>query len=166
MNFNANIQMMHDINTPSFLEDEFSLEWLMSRNERYCLVSLLGKIRPKVAIEVGVRTGGSLQVLSKYCEKVYALDIDPDVENHLKDHFSNVEFITGDSRVTVPQVLKQIQKNNESLEFAIIDGDHSALGVNADIENLLNYVPTTSLSIILHDSFNPTCRRGMLAVDY
>jgi len=35
-----------------------------------------------------------------------------------------------------------------------------------DIENLIKYVPVKSLNIILHDSFNPKCRKGMITPNY
>ncbi|HRG38969.1 MAG TPA: class I SAM-dependent methyltransferase [Bacteroidia bacterium] len=152
--------------TPNFIEDDFSLNWYMTRNERYCFTKLLEKIKPKVSIEIGSFDGGSLQVISKHSEKVYAIDIDTTLEERLKGKFHNVTFLMGDSKVIVPKLLKELQEKGESLEFALIDGDHSALGVKADIENMIKYVPSHSLNIILHDSFNPECRSGMKAVNY
>lgn len=138
----------------------------MTRNERYCFKTLLEKLKPKISIEIGTLKGGSLQVLTLNSEKVYAIDIDPTLEQRLKDKFPNVVFLMGDSRDIVPKLIKELEKNNESIEFALIDGDHTALGVKADIENIISYVPTNRLNIILHDSFNPECRNGMKAVNY
>lgn len=107
-----------------------------------------------------------MQVISKHSEKVYAIDIDPTLPDRLKGKFNNVTFLIGDSKEIVPKLIKELQEKNESIEFALIDGDHSAPGVKADIENMINYVPSSSLNIILHDSFNPECRRGMKAVNY
>ncbi len=39
---------------PNFLEEEFPLEWHMSRNERYAFIKLLEKVKPKVSIEIGL----------------------------------------------------------------------------------------------------------------
>lgn len=166
MNQSNEILINSNISIPSFTEDAFPSRWLMTRNERYCLITLLEKIRPKVAIEIGVKNGGSLQVISKYADKVYALDIDASIRDVLAEKYSNVEFIIGDSKVTLPQVIQKIEQNNESLEFALIDGDHSVQGVKRDIENIINHVPKTRLSVLLHDSFNPTCRKGMRTVNY
>lgn len=152
--------------TPNFIEDDYSLDWSMTRNERYCLIKLLEKIKPKISIEIGVYNGGSLQVLSENSEKVYAIEIDINVKKRLENKFSNVEFLIGDSKDILPQLLKELQSRNESVEFALIDGDHSALGVKTDITNLLEYVPVKKLHVLMHDSFNPTCRKGMTSVDY
>jgi len=154
------------IASPNFMEEDYSLDWSMTRNERYCLTKLLEKIKPKVAIEIGIYNGGSLQVLSENAEKVYAIDIDINTKKRLGDRFKNVEFLIGDSKVLIPELLEELQKKEESIEFALIDGDHSAFGVKSDIENLIKYVPSTSMNIILHDSFNPFCRKGMKSVNY
>jgi hypothetical protein len=166
MIINKNIFHNPSAASPNFIEDDYMLNWYMTRNERYCFVKLLEKIRPKVAIEIGSFDGGSLQVISKYAEKVYAIDIDTTLEERLKGKFNNVTFLMGDSKEIVPKLIKELQQKNESIEFALIDGDHSALGVKADIENMINYTPVNSLNIILHDSFNPECRNGMKAVNY
>lgn len=155
-----------DTNSPSFTEDEFAIDWSMTRNERYCFIQLLQKIKPKIAIEIGTFNGGSLQVISKYAEKVYAIDTDASVKERLGSKFKNVEFLIGDSKTIAPQLIQTLQENNDPLEFVLIDGDHSTNGVYQDIKNILNYKPKTSLHIILHDSFNPTCRKGMKLYDY
>jgi hypothetical protein len=155
-----------DIGFPNFLEDEFHLEWHMSRNERYAFITLLDKIRPKVAIEIGCFKGGSLEVLSKYCEKVYSIDIDPGVKETLNGKFKNVEIHTGKSLDLIPEILKKIDANNEELEFVLIDGEHTYKGVKQDITHFLNYKPKKTIHIIFHDSFNPICRKGIRKSDY
>lgn len=166
MIINKNIFKNPNVGAPNFFEDEHFLDWSMTRNERYCLSKMLEKIKPKITIEIGTYNGGSLQVLSKYSETVYAIDIDINVKERLKNKFDNVIFLIGDSKLIIPKLIKELQKKNESIEFALIDGDHSEMGVKADIENLIKYVPVNSLNIILHDSFNPNCRKGMKAVNY
>jgi len=151
---------------PNLMEDDYTLDWSMTRNERYCLTQLLKKIKPTVTIEIGTYNGGSLQVLSKYSQKVYAIDIDDNIKNKLQGQFDNVVFLIGDSKTIIPKLIKELQEKNELVEFVLIDGDHSELGVKADIENIIGYIPNTSLNIILHDSFNPYCRKGMKAVNY
>ena len=155
-----------DIGFPNFLEDEFKLEWHMSRNERYALIKLLEKIKPKVAIEIGCFKGGSLEVLSKFSKKVYSIDIDPKVKEALDGKFDNAEIHIGDSSIVVPEILKRIDKNNEELEFVLIDGEHTYKAVKQDITNFLNYTPRKTIFIIFHDSFNPICRKGIRKANY
>ncbi len=118
-------------------------------------------MRPKIAIEIGTRFGGSLQILARYCEKVYSLDIDPDVPRRLEGKYPNVEYIIGPSDETLPPLIERLQREGAELSFALVDGDHSATGVKADIDNLLKFTPTVPLYIIMHESFNPDCRNGL-----
>ncbi|OIQ21917.1 MAG: hypothetical protein BM549_08255 [Lacinutrix sp. MedPE-SW] len=166
IDFKADTLEFSDTNYPAFTENDFPLDWSMTRNERYGFLYLLQKIKPKVAIEIGTFNGGSLQVISKYADKVYAIDTDKTIVERLGNQFSNVEFLIGDSKEILPKLIKQIQDNGEQLEFALIDGDHSTKGVAADIKNLIKYKPQSNFSIVLHDSFNPNCRKGMKLVDY
>lgn len=135
--------------------------WMMTDAERLALTGLLAELRPECAIEVGVYRAGSLEVLSRFCKKVYALDIDPECAAQFQDKFENVEFTTGDSKHTLPRVLAQIEAAQESLSFVLIDADHSREGIERDIDSVLRYTPAKPLYIVMHDSFNPECRKGM-----
>lgn len=55
---------------------------------------------------------------------------------------------------------------DEEIGFVLIDGDHSEDGVFRDIETVLTYQPKDDLYVLMHDSFNPACRRGMKRVDW
>ncbi|MEX0777518.1 MAG: CmcI family methyltransferase [Phycisphaeraceae bacterium] len=141
-------------------------QWLMSPAEQMAMIYLLDHLRPKVAIEIGTRFGGSLQVLAKYARQVYSLDIDPEVPARLAGRFDNVEFIIGSSRDTLPALLQRLEAQGVSPEFCLVDGDHSDDGVRADIDNLLRVVPRSPMAIVMHDSFNPDCRRGLCQADW
>jgi len=150
-----------------FLENFFPVEslryWQMSPSEQVGLIYLLQQLRPKVAIEIGTRFGGSLQVLAKYCEKVYSLDIDPEVPVRMAGQYKNVEYLIGPSTQTLPALLKKLSAEKAELAFVLVDGDHSAQGVCADINILLQFKPVVPLYIVMHDSFNPGCRSGLRA---
>ncbi len=140
--------------------------WEMSPAEQMAMVYLLDHLRPKVGIEIGTRFGGSLQVLAKYCERVFSLDIDPEVPTRLAGKHRNVEYLTGPSSETLPPLLAQLALEHAPLGFILVDGDHSAPGVKADIDNILRYQPITPLYVIMHDSFNPACRQGLLEANW
>ena len=138
----------------------------MSDAERCTIIMLLDKLRPECAIEVGTAGGGSLSMIARYAKKAYSLDIDPTCRERFHSRFPNVEFIVGDSKETLPRLLRTLEASNEKLAFVLIDGLHTSEGVKADIENLLAYKPTCPLYVALHDSFNPECRSGMAAADW
>ncbi|MSU47587.1 MAG: class I SAM-dependent methyltransferase [Opitutus sp.] len=140
---------------------EFPLAWEMSTAEQFTLVGLLSRLRPEVAIEIGTHFGGSLQVLAAFCPLVHSIDIDPGVRDQLAPQWPRVRFHTGPSHEKIPEVLAAIDGGHERLGFVLVDGDHTAQGVRADIAALLRHRPRTTVHVVLHDSFNPDCRRGM-----
>lgn len=145
---------------------EFRLHWQMTPCERFALQQLLTRLRPDVSLEIGTYQGGSLQVLSHFSKTVISVDIDPAVAQRLSDKFGNVEFRTGDSGRVLPDLIKELNERKVSVGFVLIDGDHSAEGVRRDIEALLELQPQQQLVIILHDSFNPACRKGMQTANW
>lgn len=140
--------------------------WLMSPAEQMAMIYLLENLRPKVAIEIGTRFGGSLQVLAKFSERVYSLDIDPEVPMRMGNRFPNVEYLIGDSQTTLPKLLKKLQSESAELSFVLVDGDHTSDGVRADINALLAFNPVVPLYIVMHDSLNPDCRQGLRTANW
>lgn len=138
----------------------------MTNSEKVALLHLLKEIKPSVAIEIGTKQGGSLQLISDFSEKVYSLDIDPSVETLLKSKFDNVNFIIGDSKKTLPLLLERLFENGQTPDFILIDGDHSFEGVKSDIDSIINSKQKRPLTVLMHDSFNPECRQGMLEAAY
>jgi len=135
-------------------------DWLMIDAERSAFLTLVSTLKPRCAIEVGVYKAGSLAVLAAHCEKVYALDIDPACESYA-GNFPNVTFMIGPSQRTLPTLLDSIQTSGEPLDFVLIDAVHTEKGVRGDIESVLRYRPHQPLYIVMHDSFNPGCRKGI-----
>jgi len=153
-------------NSPSFVFDQLALEWQMTRCEKFAFAALLEESKPQVAIEVGTYRGGSLQVISKYAQKVYSLDINAESQKALAPLFSNVDFKVGDSKEMLPDLVQQIQSKGENVGFILIDGEHTSNGVRRDINAVLQIKPQRPIYLVMHDSFNPECRRGMLAADW
>ena len=72
--------------------------------------------------------------------------------------------VGGPSRDMIPAALAGMRDCGMRLGFALVDGDHSAAGVRDDVELILRLAPADSLQILVHDSYNPDCRRGLRAV--
>jgi hypothetical protein len=148
------------------LEPGFDPQWQMTTCERFVLLGLLKRLRPKLSLEVGTYQGGSLQTLARFSENVISIDRDPDVPRRLAGRFRNVEFRCGDSLHLLPTVVEEINRTGGGCGLVLIDGDHSGNGIRRDIESVLNLVPRERVVVLLHDSFNPDCRAGMKSANW
>lgn len=140
-------------------------EWQMTDSERLAMTGLLHRHKPRMAIEIGTYRGGSLSLISQYAKNVISIDIDPAIPERYS-HFKNVRFITGYSQEVLPPLLDELERAGIAVDFVLIDGDHSAAGVKRDIELVISRIPLAPMFIMLHDGFNPECRRGMLEADW
>jgi hypothetical protein len=138
----------------------------MGYNETAVFQALLSNVRPRCAIELGTESGTKLAIMAKYSSRVISIDINPKVQATLACQFSNAEFITGDSHRVLPDLLKRLTDENTGVDFIFVDGDHSELSVRKDIENILSYRPTSQMLVLMHDTFNPDCRKGILSAEW
>ena len=143
-----------------------SLDWEMSRAEKYCLINILQTIKPDYSMEVGTYQGGSLQVISKFSKNVCSIDISSEPRRTLSSTYKNVDFVVGNSTEVMPEQFEKIEKEGRQLNFLLVDADHSRKGVYRDLKCVLDYDHKYDLIIILHDSFNPQCRKGIKDIDF
>lgn len=140
--------------------------WHMSFAERTALLHLLALAKPDVSIEIGTFMGGSLRPISRASRHVYTFDIDANQHRDISG-FTNVTYVTGDSRVTLPPIIEELNDGSEEVNFVLVDGTHEACGVATDIVNCLRYSPKSRPTyILMHDSSNPAVRAGIQAVPW
>jgi hypothetical protein len=141
------------------------LLWQMRFGERCALEGVLGRVRPRIAIEIGTAEGGSLYHVAGASERVHSFDIDPGV-TRLRDRFDNVEFHVGDSAELLPRTLEELHERGERVEFALVDGDHSTEGVQRDAQALLDADACAKTVIVFHDAANDEVRAGLDAMRF
>ena len=129
--------------------------WLMSAREKLCLIGLLELIRPKKSLEFGFHRGGATEWLAKFSESVITVD----VNEYVNDAHKSFPNVTSWNCPT-EEAVERIKKEMLSFDLAIIDADHSRKAVARDLEGILPHAET----ILLHDSSNPDCRKGMLDI--
>jgi len=140
----------------SELEKLFGIQnpdWLMSAREKLGLIGLLHCLKPKKVLELGYHRGGATKWLSEFSEQVITVDVNEFVAD-APNLFNNVEAWN----CPTLEAASRIKKENLLFDLAIIDADHSRLAVSADINGIIEH----SDIILMHDSFNPDCRKGML----
>ena len=138
------------------LEDKINItnpDWQMSCREKLSLIGLLQCLKPKKVIEFGFHRGGATKWLSQFAEKLISVDVNEFVSEASKK-YSNVE----PWKCTTGEAINKIKADNLSFDLAIIDADHSRKAVANDVSGILPHAEV----ILMHDSFNPACRRGML----
>jgi hypothetical protein len=135
----------------------------MSFGERAALEGILSQRKPRLAIEIGTYEGGSLRFLAAHCEHVHTFDLEDLIEDQTA--FSNVTFHTGDSKLLLPELMRRLDAEHRDVDFALVDGDHSAEGVRQDLVNLLESPTTRSTLILLHDTMNAETRAGIERVE-
>lgn len=138
----------------------------LAYSETAVFQSLLSTLKPKCSIEVGTETGATLAVIARHSTRAISIDIDPGVKARLAPQFTNVEFITGSSHDVLPVLLQRLAAEGTTPDFIFVDGDHTAAGVNKDLEFILNFQPTVQMTVLMHDTFNPGCRQGIVAANW
>ena len=124
----------------------------MSFGERAALEGVLAQLRPRLAVEIGTAAGGSLDRIAHYSEQVHSIDVSHDeLTGTLPE---NVRLHTGPSAQILPTLLAEFSRAGRSLDFALVDGDHSFEGVIGDLRALLEASCTARAVILVHDSMN------------
>lgn len=137
--------------------------WMMAVGQRAALEGVLAQLKPEVSVEVGTAEGGSLQRIAAYSGEVHAFDLAFEVD---RSAFSNVVYHEGDSHALLPEVLGRLEREGRNVDFALVDGDHSAEGVKQDLENLLASDAVKRTVILLHDTMNEDVRSGIESVEF
>jgi len=132
-------------------------EWQMAPGERAAIAGVLSELRPALSIELGTAQGGSLRTIAAWSGEVHTFDFAPAVA----EPPANVTFHAGDSHVLLPRVLGDLARAGRAVDFALVDGDHSAAGVRRDVLDLLASPAVTRTVILLHDTANAQVRAGL-----
>lgn len=136
--------------------------WQMSWGERAAVEGVLSQLRPALAVEIGSMEGASLRRIAQHAGEVHSFDLRPPT----LEQPDNVRVHTGNSHELLPRVLAELEHQDRDVEFALVDGDHSADGVRQDIEDLLNSRALARAVILIHDTANEEVRRGVDAVRF
>jgi hypothetical protein len=133
-------------------------DWQMTFGERAAFEGLVAQVAPELAIEVGSAAGGSLERIAAHSKEVHAIDL---TGVDLARCPANVSFHEGDSKVILADLLARLAAEGRNVDFIHLDGDHTAVGIRADIEPLLASSAVRHSLILIHDSFNPEVRAGI-----
>jgi hypothetical protein len=133
-------------------------DWQMTAGERLVLEGTVSALQPRLAIEVGTASGGSLRCIARHSAAVHSFDLEhvPALAG-----VPGVTLHTGDSHVLLPGFLERLARDGDTADFALVDGDHSARGVERDLRALLDAEALSESVILVHDAANPEVRGGI-----
>jgi hypothetical protein len=138
--------------------------WQLSWGERAALEGLLTQRGPDLAVEIGTADGGALARIARHAGEVHSFDI---VDSHVPaGRFPNVSFHTGDVHELLPAVLAGFAEQGRNVDFALVDGEHSAPGVRRHVEDLLDSPALADTAIVVHDASNDRVRAGLDAIHF
>jgi cephalosporin hydroxylase len=133
----------------------------MSFGERAAIEGILASVRPALALEIGTAEGGSLARIANHSAEVHSIDVSHEsLKRELPPH---VTFHTGASAEVLGALLSSFSERRRTLDFVLVDGDHSFEGVRADLDTLLASPATARSVIVIHDTMNPEVRAGIEA---
>jgi hypothetical protein len=139
-----------------------SPRWQMSLGERAALEGVLAQLQPDLSIEIGTAEGGSLERIAAHSREVHSIDlVAADLERP-----QNAHLHVGDSRQLLPRLLERFEAGGRGVDFVLVDGDHTAEGVKADLINLLTSPAVSRTLILVHDTMNEVVRAGVEAVPF
>jgi hypothetical protein len=136
----------------------------MSFGERAALEGMLCQLQPRLAIEIGRAEGASLERIALHSGEVHSIDVEPPMERSLE--LENAHLHVGDSGELLPRLLADLAEQGRNVDFALVDGDHTAAGVRRDVENLLSSPAVGHTIILAHDTTNQEVRAGFEGVPY
>ncbi len=136
--------------------------WQMSLGERAAVEGVLAQLKPALAIEIGSAEGACLRRIAAHAGEVHSFDLAAPIGEPPE----NVTRHTGDSHELLPAFLAQVAGQSRTVDFVLVDGDHSPEGVRRDIEDLLDCTALTQTVILIHDTANERVRRGLDAVRF
>ncbi len=125
---------------------------LMSSREKLGLIGLLYCLKPERIIEFGFHRGGTTRWLAQFAKEIITVDVNEFVTNASKK-YQNIEAWN----CPTSEALEKIKEKKLAFDLAIVDADHSRKAVCKDISGLIKHADV----ILMHDSFNPECRKGM-----
>ena len=100
--------------------------------------------------------------IAEFAEEVHSFDVEPPS----LEPPPNATIHTGDSHELLPAYLAELAEAGRNVDFALVDVDHTALGIRADVGAMLNSPSVSNSVLLIHDTANEEVRRGLDAIHF
>jgi predicted O-methyltransferase YrrM len=108
----------------------------------------LANFSPNVSVEVGVAEGESTEILSRFSNQVFSIDMDSNCGRKI-NHLPNVNFINSDSWTALDALANDLRSK---VDFCFIDGNHVSEIVYGDFVRASKLISERGI-ICLHDTY-------------
>ena len=148
---------LYDLNSPERVGCTYHQPSDMCPTDRLMLYAIVRGLRPKLALEIGSRWGGSARIITNAMEDNgigLLFGLDPEVENFRvpqRELHGRCILVRGYSPQDVPEVVKRL--DGRLLDFVFIDAMHIHDAVRADFMGVLPYLGDGA-HVLLHDTFH------------
>ena len=152
---------------------EVSIQPWQIREELLKLLKILEKFKPKILVEIGTATGGTLFLFTRIAHpEAILISIDlPEgpygrgyskwkiqLYNSFAQNKQTIHFIRADSHASNTLRKIKIILNNRKIDFLFLDGDHTYQGVKSDFDIYSPLVKKGGIiafhDIVTHDKFH------------
>jgi predicted O-methyltransferase YrrM len=136
----------------------------MCPTDRLMLYALVRGLRPKLALEIGVRWGGSARIITNAMQDNdlgQLVGIDPMTENFRvgeQELHGRYFLLKGYSPQDVPAAVEKLKGG--PLDFVLIDGMHVYDAVKADFEGVMPFL-ADGAHILFHDTYHQGIDRAI-----
>src|SRR4030042_5987678 len=137
----------------------------MSHSEKLTLSALLHQHEPVCSIVIGKDKGNILPLIAHYSKVAFSLCRDSLIEEKF-NHLKNTRFLNGPITLVLPALLQELTANNIPVDLILINDNYSAEEMKNNLNIILSYQPMKQLFILIHNSFNPDCRKGIQETDW
>jgi len=148
---------LYDLKTPERVGCIYREPSDMCATDRLMLYSIVRGLRPKSAIEIGVRWGGSARIITNAMEENKLgrlVGIDPDTESFRvsrQELHERYILVQGYSPEVIPAAVEKA--GGGPLDFVFIDGMHIYDAVLKDFKGVLPYL-ADGAHVLLHDTYH------------
>lgn len=109
------------------------------------IVHLASILRPNCYVELGVYKGETFNRVSRFANKSYAVDINPESKSYIR---KESDFFSGSTE----DFLRYFSSEGRKIDLLFIDADHSASSVEFEFKEFFPYVSDQGV-ILLHDGY-------------
>jgi predicted O-methyltransferase YrrM len=147
---------LYDLNSPERVGCVYRVPTDMCATDRLMIYALVRGLRPRFALEIGARWGGSARIITNAMEENgigFLVGIDPEIRNFRAsqaDLHGRYKLVQGYSPEAIAEAVRHL---DGKLDFVFIDALHIYDAVLKDFRGVLPYLAPDA-HVLFHDTYH------------